>query len=132
VVEESQAAEVLDCLKVLGVELVTEWDTLVFLYRHSATLCTAAQLASLIGYDGAEVGSALHRLEALRLIQRSRISHGMRVYRFSAPADLARQNCLLELMKLTNNRAGRLILLKHLKRYDLELRPKRHGGLRLA
>jgi hypothetical protein len=131
-IEESQAALALNCLDVLGVARLTEWDALVFLYHHSASLCTGAQIARLIGYDGAEIGPALHRLEALGFIQRSRISHGMRFYRFSAPADAARQDCLLELMKLTNNRAGRLMLLKHLKHSSLELRPKRRGGLRLA
>ena len=131
-IEESDAAVALNCLEALGVTQLTEWDALVFLYHHSASLCTVAQIARLIGYDGAEIGPALHRLEALGLIQRSRVSQGIRFYRFSAPADLSRQNCLLELMKLTNNRAGRLMLLKHMKRSDPELRPKRHGGLRLA
>jgi len=130
--EESQDALVRDCLNILGVALLAEWDALVFLCNHSASLCTVAQIAKLVGYDKVEIGPALHRLEALGLIQRSRVSQGIRFYRFSAPAD-SRGSCLLELMTLTHNRAGRLMLLKYLKRSGLpERRRRRRGGLRLA
>src|ERR1700733_1493711 len=70
-VEASQDAAVLDRLEVLGVEFLTEWDALVFLYHHAASLCTAAQIAHLVGYDRGEMGPALHRLETLGFIQRS-------------------------------------------------------------
>jgi hypothetical protein len=131
-IEEPQDVPVLERLQVLGVELLTEWDALVFLYRHAASLCTAAQMAQLIGYDKAEIVAALHRLEALGLIQRSRVSQGIRFYRFSAPAEPARQSGLLELMNLTQNRAGRVRLLEHLKRPAFTLRRRRRGGLQLA
>jgi predicted transcriptional regulator len=131
-IEEPQDVPVLERLQVLGVELLTEWDALVFLHRHAASLCTAAQIAQLIGYDRAEIGPALHRLEALGLIRRSRVSQGIRFYRFSEPAEASRHGCLRELMNLTYDRAGRLLLLKHLKRSGLAPRRRRHGGLRLA
>jgi hypothetical protein len=130
--EESQDALVRDRLDVLGVAFLIEWDALVFLYHHSASLCTVAQIAKLVGYGGAEIGPALHRLETLGLIRRSRVSQGIRFYRFSAPPEPSRQGCLLELMNLTKNREGRLMLLKHLKRSGLGPRRRRHGGLRLA
>jgi DNA-binding MarR family transcriptional regulator len=132
VIEEPQAFPVIERLQVLGVELLTEWDVLVFLYGHAASLCTAAQIAQLIGYDKAEIVAALHRLEALGLIQRSRVSQGIRFYRFSAPVETSRRAGLLELMTLAQNRAGRLLLLKHLKRPVFLQRRRRHGGLRLA
>jgi predicted transcriptional regulator len=131
-IKESQDVQVFDRLQVLGVELLPEWDVLVFLYRHGSSLCTAAQIAQLVGYDKAEIAAALHRLEALGLIQRSRVSQGIRFYRFSEPPEPSRQSCLPELMKLAQNRAGRLLLLRHLKRSSLEPRRRRHGGLRLA
>jgi predicted transcriptional regulator len=131
-VEAVQEAAVLDRLEVLGVDLLTEWDALVFLYRHSASLCTAAQIANLIGYDRAEIGPALQRLETLGLIQRSRVSQGIRFYRFSEPEEPSRQSSLLELMNLTHNRAGRLMLLRRLKRSGLAPQRRPHGGLRLA
>jgi hypothetical protein len=131
-VEASQDVAVLDRLEVLGVELLTEWDALVFLHHHAASLCTAAQIAHLIGYDRAEIGPALHRLETLGLIQRSRVSQGIRFYRFSEPEEPERQSSLLELMNLTHNRAGRLMLLKHLKRSGLAPQRRPYGGLRLA
>jgi predicted transcriptional regulator len=130
--KESQDVTVPDHLKILGVELLTEWDALVFLYRHAASLCTTAQIAQLIGYDKAEIGAALHKLEALGLLQRSRVSQGIRFYRFSAPLEPSRYACLVELMDLTQNREGRLLLLKHLKPPPLEPRRRRDSGLCLA
>jgi hypothetical protein len=131
-IEELQDVPVLERLQVLGVELLPEWDALVFLYRHVASLCTAAQIAQLIGYDKAEIVAALRRLEGLGLLQRSRVSQGIRLYRFSAPAEPARQSSLLALINLGQNRAGRLLLLKHLKRSSPEPRRRRRSGLRLA
>jgi DNA-binding IclR family transcriptional regulator len=129
-IEESD--DVLERLQALGVALLSEWDTLAFLYRHSASLGTAAQIARLVGHGKAEIGAALHRLEALGLIERSRDSQGIRFYQFSAPAEPFRQSCLLELMSLAQNRTGRLMLLNHLKSPLHELRRSRDDGLRLA
>lgn len=131
-IKESQSVLVPDRLQVLGVELLTEWDALVFLYRHAASLCTTAQIAQLIGYEKSEIGAALHKLEGLGLIQRSRVSQGIRFYRFSAPEEPSRYSGLLELMNLAQGREGRLLLLKHLKRPGLEPRPRRDSGLSLA
>jgi predicted transcriptional regulator len=131
-IEKSQDVLAVERLQVLGVADLTEWDALTFLYSHGASLCTAAQIARLIGYDKAEIAAAIHRLEGMGLIQRSRVSQGIRFYRFSAPMESARKSSLVELMNLTQSRAGRLLLLKHLKRSSLEPRRRRHGGLRLA
>jgi hypothetical protein len=131
-VKESQDALVAERLQALGVELLTEWDALVFLYRHAASLCTTAQIAQLIGYDKAEIGAALHKLESLGLIQRSRVSQGMRFYRFSAPEEPSRRSRLLELMNMAQDREGRLLLLKHLKRPGLPPVRRSDSGLRLA
>jgi predicted transcriptional regulator len=130
--EESSGISVLECLQALGVSLVTEWDTLAFLYSHSPSLGTAAQIARLIGYENAEIGEALHRLEALGLIHRSRVYQGTRLYRFSEPPEPGRHSCLLELMRLAQNRSGRLLLLKHLMRPRKERRRSQDGGLHLA
>jgi hypothetical protein len=131
-IEESQDVPIIERLEVLGVEFLTEWDALVFLYRHAASLCTPAQIAHLIGYDKSEIGAALYKLETLGLIQRSRVSQGIRFYRFSAPVEPSRHSCLLELMNLAQDRRGRLLLLKHLKRPGLEPRRRRDSGLCLA
>ncbi len=128
-VEKSQDAFVLERLEALGVTLLIDWDILVFLYRHTANLGTAAQIARLIGYDRVDVVAALQRLQSLGLIQRSRSSQGIRFCQFKVPPELYRHTLLLELMNLAQNRAGRLLLRKHLKgpRQDL-----RTSGLRLV
>ncbi len=130
--EKSSDVSLLQFLQSLGLSLVTELDTLAFLYSHSVCLCTAAQIAGLIGYEEAEIGSALHRLEEVGLIHRSRNAEGRRLYRFSEPSESERHSCLRDLMSLTQNRTGRLLLLKHLRRPRQERRRNRGGGLRLA
>lgn len=130
--ETSKDEMVLECLRALGLEFLTEWEALAFVYHHATSLCTAAQIARLIGYDKAETGAALQRLETLGLIQRSRVAQGIRFYRFAAPPEPLRHTCLMELMNLAQSRAGRLLLLKHLKRSRFEPRRRRDSGLRLA
>jgi hypothetical protein len=119
-------------LKALGVIHLSEWDVLTFLYRHAASLCTATQIATLTSYDKAEIGVALNQLEALHLIERSRLSQGIRIYRFLEPSEPSRRSSLTELMGLADDRAGRLLLLKHLKSPRHQPRRTRESGLRLA
>lgn len=117
-------------LETLGVSLLSEWDALVFLYRHGTCLASSGQMARILGQDEATLGNALDRLESLGLIQCSRGSEGLRLYRFPLRMAPARLTCFLELMGLAGKRAGRLQLLKRLQRGHSEL-PTRAGGLEL-
>jgi hypothetical protein len=130
--EREDVLDVPTRLKTLGVTYLSEWDVLTFLYRHAASLCTATQIATLVGYDKAEIGAALNRLETLGLIQRSRISQGIRIHQFLEPAEPAPRAFLIELMNLAQNRAGQLLLQKHLKSSRHENRRTWDSGLRLA
>ncbi len=108
-----------------------EWDVLEFLYRHDTSLTSAAEIAHLLGDNKAAVSAALDRLESLGLIQRSRGSEGVRLYRISASTEPARYSGFIELMNLAEKREGRLLLLKHLPHGTL--RPVSRGrGLRIA
>jgi DNA-binding MarR family transcriptional regulator len=129
---QSQDELVFEGLQTLGVAFLQEWDALTFVYLHGTSLCTAAQIAWLIGYGKAETSAALLKLESLGLIERSRVTNGIRFYRLSESAQPVRRRCLVELMSLTQDRAGRLLLLKHLKRSPFEPRRRRNSGLRLA
>jgi hypothetical protein len=131
-VRKSQDELVIESLQTLGVSFLTEWDALTFVYQHATSLCTAAQIAKLIGYDKVETAAALQKLETLGLIERSRVTQGIRFYRVPAPEEPLRHGCLLELMSLTQDRAGRLLLLRHLKRSGSVPRRRRDSGLRLA
>ena len=128
----SQNVPISEHLKAVGVALLSEWDTLTFLYHHANSLGTAAQIARFVGYDKAEIVSALHKLAVLGLIQRSRVSQGIRFYQFSAPPEPSRHTCLQELMSLAQSRTGRLQLLGHLKVPRPEPQLRRNSGLRLA
>jgi hypothetical protein len=107
---------VLEHLKTLGVSTLSEWDVLTFLHRHSTSLTSAAEIALLLGDNKAAVSAALDRLASLDLIQRSRGSQGVRLYRISVPTDSSRYSSFMELMSLAENRDGRLLLRKHLPR----------------
>jgi circadian clock protein KaiC len=102
-------------LEILSVSLLCEWDALVFLYRHGASLASAQQIASLLGYDVATLATALDRLESLGLVKRSLGAKGLRLYRFSLPTDPVRLSSFVEIMGLAEKRTGRLQLLSYLQ-----------------
>ena len=105
-------------LKTLGIESLCQWDVLVFLYRHQISLFGAEYLASLLGYASGPVVAALDDLDSLRLIERSRVSEGVRLYRFTVPADPQRGDASERLFALANSRAGRVVLSKNLRAGD--------------
>jgi len=130
--EKNTDTVVRESLQVLGLTLLSEWDTLAFLYNHLASLGTAAQIAQFVGGSKAETLAALTKLEALGLIQRSRVCQGKRIYLYSPPSEPSRQSCLVELMIRAQTRAGRLQILQQLKNSHQELPATKSNGLRLA
>jgi len=118
-------------LKTLGIAHLPEWDVLAFIYRSGTSLASAEKIARLVGYSKAAVGSALELLTSTGLVERSRNSHGVRLYRLaSAVPDDSRRRSLEELVKLGEERQGRLLFIRHLKAAAKELRGR--GGLHLA
>src|ERR1700694_2253673 len=89
-------------LKTLGVELLCQWDVLVFLYRHQSSLVSAEHIARFLGYATTEVVAALDSLEFSGLVERSRVSQGVRSYQLTAPADPARRDTLAMLLSLAD------------------------------
>lgn len=105
-----------ECLNILGISLLCDWDVLVFLYRHQTSLASAEQIGRLLGYPSTAVGDALDRLESQGLVQRSRSSQGVRLYRLiPSETHLAPESCFRLLMSLAESRTGRLLLVKHLR-----------------
>jgi DNA-binding transcriptional ArsR family regulator len=102
-------------LDTLGIESRCQWDVLVFLYRHPISLLGAESLACLLGYPSGSVVAALDALEALRLVERSRVSQGVRLYRITAPAGTERGGAAEGLFALANSRAARVVLSKKLR-----------------
>jgi hypothetical protein len=105
------------CLKSLGISLLSEWDVLVFVHRRKTSLTSVKQIASLIGHDQAAVSIALGKLERKKLIEPSIASQGLRFYRIRPQEDSGRQQCFRQLVSLSETRAGRLQLTKHLRPY---------------
>ena len=97
-------------LKTLGIESLFQWDVLVFLYRHHSSLVSAEHIASFLGYATAEVVAALDSLESSGLVERSRVSQGVRLYQLTAPADPARRDALERLMTLADSHTVRVLL----------------------
>ena len=107
-----------NCLKSLGISLLSELDVLVFVHRHKTSLTSVKQIASLIGHDQAAVSTALGQLEREKLIEPSIAFQGLRFYRILPQGDGGRQQCFRQLVSLSETRAGRLQLAKHLKPID--------------
>ena len=63
-------------LHTLGLASRCQLDVLLFLSRHQTTLLDAETLARLLGYATEPVLDALDILEALDLVERSRVSQG--------------------------------------------------------
>lgn len=107
--EKSLDFQIQECLTRLDISSPVEWDVLAFVYRHQASLANADQIARMLGYPSTVVGDALDHLESLKLIRRSRVSQGVRLYQFvSSEADPSSQSCFQQLITLAENPAVRL------------------------
>lgn len=103
-------------LHTLGLTSLPQWDVLVFLYRHQISLVGADVIARLLGYASGPVIAALDVLECLGLVERSRVSQIVRLYRFTVPSDPPRGDAWACLLALASHRAGRVRLAKRLRR----------------
>jgi predicted transcriptional regulator len=126
------AVQVDGWLDVLQISTRIEWDVLVFLYRHGATLVKAENIALLVGCDKDSVRKALDNLVSLGLVRRSRSSQGVRFYRFDVPPNLSIERSMEQLLNLSAERAGRLIVTRRLVVRAQRLQAPARGGLRLA
>jgi DNA-binding MarR family transcriptional regulator len=98
-------------LKTLGLESLCQWDVLVFLHRHQSSLASAEHIARFLGYATSEVVAALDSLESAGVVERSRVSQGVRLYQLTAaPADPTRRDALERLMALADSHTVRLLL----------------------
>jgi len=107
-----------DCLKILCIEQLCQWDVLIFLHRHHATLIGAEQIAHFLGYTAGAVTEALGRLDHLGLVRRSRAAQGIRLYEFSRPEDPRSDAVLDLLLGLSDDRAGRILMIEALRRHE--------------
>src|ERR1700674_791880 len=107
--------QVEDWLKTLGIESLCQWDVLVFLYRHQSSLVNAEHIARFLGYATAEVVAALDSLESSGLVERSRVSQGVRLYQLTAPADPMRRDALERLMTFADSHTVRRLLARRLR-----------------
>lgn len=112
---------------------IAEWDVLAFLSQHGPTLASAEQIARLIGYSRIKVGSALDLLTAGGLVERSRSSNGVRLYKSAAlVASDSRRFSLNELMNVAKDRKGRLLFIRCLQQTSSKKDLRERSGLHLA
>jgi DNA-binding MarR family transcriptional regulator len=112
--ERTLESSLQSCVDSVGISLLCDWDVFAFVYRHITSLTSADQIARLVGYESKVVVGALDRLERQKLIERSRPSRGVRLYRVLTSKDVEHRRCLRELVVLSESRAGRLELAKRL------------------
>ena len=128
--DKSLDFQIQECLTLLDISSPVDWDVLAFVCRHKASLANAEQIARLLGYPSTVVGDALDHLESLKLIRGSRASQGVRLYQFLSSEEAPpSHNCFRQLITLTENRAGRLLLIKKLRQHraGLSLAKKKKG-----
>jgi DNA-binding MarR family transcriptional regulator len=121
--EQTLESSLQTCVDNVGISSLCDWDVFAFVYRHVTSLTTADQIARLLGYESGVVGAALGRLESQKLIERSRPSRGVHIYRVLNSKNFEHQRCLQELLTLSETRAGRLELAR-------QLSPVRSGCVR--
>jgi DNA-binding MarR family transcriptional regulator len=119
--ERTPESSLRSCVNRVGISLLCDWDVFAFVYRHVTSLTSADHIARLVGYESKVVGGALDRLERQKLIERSRPSRGVRLYRVLASKDVEHRRCLRELLLLSESRAGRLELAKRLSPVQSDL-----------
>ena len=102
-----------DWLKTLGIDEICQWDVLVFLHRHRDALLGVDDIARLLGHEKSKVASALDHLESVGLVERSRLSQGVRLYHFNRLSG-SRRRAFEELVAATDSRSGRLALVNKL------------------
>jgi DNA-binding MarR family transcriptional regulator len=122
--ERTLESSLQSCVDRVGISLLCDWDVFAFVYRHVTSLTSADHIARLVGYESKVVGRALDRLERQKLIERSRPSRGVRLYRVLASKDVEHRSCLRELLTLSESRAGRLELAKRLSPVRSEVVPE--------
>ena len=105
-------------LKTLGIESLCKWDVLVFLDRHPSLLIGAQNIPFFLGYAMAQAVAALDSLDSLGLVERSRVSQGVRLYQVTASADPARRDALERLMTLADGHTVRPLLGRRLRGSD--------------
>lgn len=119
-------------LDIVRISLLSEWDVLMFLYRHGTSLASAENIALLLGYSKSVVGKALDALGGLGLVERSRAYQGARFYRFTLPREPTCQQVLEELLKLSEKRSGRLVIARRLSLRMPTVQLPARAGWRLA
>ena len=107
-------------LENVGISSLSQWDVLAFIYRHGPCLTSAEQIACLIGYETTAVTAALDWLGHENVIERAGLCQ-VRLHRIAAFPDDERGRSLQQLVTLSGNRNGRLLLRKL-------LRPSRIGS----
>src|SRR6266852_2056252 len=113
-------------LKTVGIESLCQWDMLVFLDRHPSILASTEDVARFVGYATAEVVAALDSLESSGIVERSRVSQGVRLYQLNAPADPTRRDALERLLTIVDSHTVRLLLGRRLPGSDRVAQPEQN------
>ena len=119
-------------LNIVKISDLSEWDVLIFFYRHGTSLASAENIALLLGYSKSVVGKALDALGILGVVQRSRSSQRVRLYRFILPPEAIYQESLKQLLELSETRSGRLIVIRRLRQRAKTVPAPARSGWRLA
>ncbi len=130
--DKTLAQQVEGWLETAGISQLSEWDVLLFLFRHGTSIVSASQISHLLGYSKSEVGKTLDSLVVRGRIFRSRSYQGVRAYEMAKPVDALVQESCQQLMALSMSREGRLLIVGCLRKRAPRMNAHERAGLHLA
>lgn len=106
-------------------------DLLLFLYRHTSTLLTSENLATLVGYDMRQIGKSVDAFVEAGILERTQSSaHAARMYVLSL--DGPSGGGLKAILEMASTREGRRSVINALNERDSPGRSEAAQRLRLV
>jgi len=120
------------CLVDLSIETMSEWDTLVFFYRHGISLVSAEYASRLLGYSPILVSNALEKLALYEIVRQSEPSENVRLYRF-AGLDTPFSQRISEILATPHDRsAARIVVARKVRDRHSVPRSRPRNGIHFA
>lgn len=87
-------------LQTLGIQSLSQWDVLVYIYCRRNSLLDTEQISHLLGYELNVMVEASAYLDSLGLVECSPARRGVRLWRLAVPAETLHREALQQLLNL--------------------------------
>jgi hypothetical protein len=111
----SLESEIQDCLGIIGISLLSDWDLLTFVYRHGPSLTTTDHISKLVGYEKNSRRCSARSAGTRNAYRTCGGPRRARLYRMSTSKDAQHRGYLQQVIALSESRDGRLLVVRLLK-----------------